>query len=566
MSKRRSTRQPAKRISHALADPVRRPPPAAQKSRAWWPFRVPGALCIGLLLGLVLPQGLRLWADAPRLQPAAARNADRQLETRPAWRRRTVPAAAQQVDHSEYAYSAAAFARLDRVRQQKKEAITGLLSDVAAAAERSAADERMLAWFHELHVAGAAGRDGQSGAAERLRESITEYYAYHYWRFYDVLFVDPQRYVFFSIRCERDYQSCIAEGSPLARGLRDCLGGSPHPVVVDYHDYAPSGQPSAFVVVPVLRDGVHEGWFVLQYAIRMLDALMVDRAELGDTGEVYLVNRDRMMLTDSRFTGEPTHLEYPVESVAAVWPTDDRPRRGLMRDYRGVRVFATVERVDVLGQEWALVAQLDEAEVITDFYRANREACLARILASLAQTPPPVRACPEVPAAARLVNMDEFRKAGPAGALRTQGVSTCTAVAIGYPGRFSYLAHISPYDKIYGGNRLTNILKQLVTRIRRYDIYPSELCELRATVIAPHADSVAVVLDKLLRYGLTLEQIRFVYRPQARHANLLVRDGGAVTVEWVLAADGDRVVHHAADLPDLASLVRSFSRVGKTDE
>ncbi len=533
-------------------------------------LRGPAVFVLGIGLGALAVHAPRLDRCEARQGPHPPSNGSAERATADADPRRRAPVGPPAIDHTRFAYSDSVVVRLDEVRREKRQAILRLFHDVEKTARGIAEDETLRRCFHEMRglydtEAGRAGQCPESVlvAARKYQRAIDQYYLLNYRRFYDILFVSPDGYVFYSIRKEPDYHTWIAEDSFLGQGLRKSRCGPAGEFVLDYHYYPPSGKPSAFFLVPVVEDGVRHGWFVLQYPIKMLDMLMVDHSELGHTGEVYLVNRERRMLTDSRFHGEHTHLRFSVDALESAEREGGVSGSGLTTDYRGVRVFGSYERFRVLGQEWIIVAQIDEAEVITDFYRENQQRCRARLLERLARTPAiPRSPCPPN-AEAVLVDMDDFEKAEEGEALATRGVSTCTAVTVTLPGRFSYLAHISPYDKIYGANRLTNTLKQLINRIRYYDIYQNELGKLEVVIVATHTDSIDMVLNKLMRYGITLAQIRFAWEPRARYADVMVPSGGGETIiEWVQDdIMPQRRTQWASDLADLASVVRALCRL-----
>jgi hypothetical protein len=53
----------------------------------------------------------------------------------------------------------------------------------------------------------------------------------------------------------------------------------------------------------------------------------------------------------------------------------------------------------------------------------------------------------------------------------------------------------------------------MLKRIRQFEVYPSELRELRAVIVAPHVASARGVIERLLDAGLLLSQIAFVRDP-----------------------------------------------------
>jgi hypothetical protein len=112
------------------------------------------------------------------------------------------------------------------------------------------------------------------------------------------------------------------------------------------------------------------------------------------------------------------------------------------------------------------------------------------------------------------IDMDEFLKANKGESIHTFGVSTCTGFLAAYPGKFAYMAHISPKDKIYGANE-TNLLGQMIKKIRSFDIYRCERRHVVFVFVAPHYNSLLAIVDKLVEEGFLLSQIRVLYNPKA---------------------------------------------------
>ena len=82
----------------------------------------------------------------------------------------------------------------------------------------------------------------------------------------------------------------------------------------------------------------------------------------GRTGELYLVNHDGLMITDSRFIDEPilaTRVETLPVRLARAQATNVL---GDYRDYRGVAVTGASAVIPPLG--WVVVAEIDRAEAI----------------------------------------------------------------------------------------------------------------------------------------------------------------------------------------------------------
>lgn len=85
---------------------------------------------------------------------------------------------------------------------------------------------------------------------------------------------------------------------------------------------------------------------------------------LGKTGETYLVNQNKLMITDSLFAGGASfHLKvdtYPVKKCLE----EDKEVRGIWRDYRGVQVAGASMCIAVDDFRWTLVSVQDVKEAL----------------------------------------------------------------------------------------------------------------------------------------------------------------------------------------------------------
>jgi hypothetical protein len=450
------------------------------------------------------------------------------------------------------------YVELDRVRDEKLVQLRQYLDRVQQLAQQAATDPvlgeffRIRTRFHQLQ-AQQAPPAAAVAAVEKLELALREHYLTTYLPFYDILFVSSAGDVVHTIRGEAD-SGCNLFTAPWSEtALVQRLRKSPGAAFVDYEHYEASGEPSAFFVEPVSVAGQPAGWLILQCTTDKLNRIF-DRGEyLGATGEVFLVNRERLMLTDSRFRAETSILKQHLsaENIAAKF-VEGRGHK-IITDYRGQRALTSFEVCPVLGKEWLLIAKIDEDEVVTRAWnRRELEPMLMR--SGALHQPVPASQPPEFPRSVR-VDMDEFQSATPGAALLTWGVSTCTAVVIGRPGHFGYMGHLSTYDRSYGSGDI-DVVAQMLKRIRQFEVYPSELSELRAVIVAPHGNSAHGVVDRLLEAGLFLSQITFVRDPDARRADVLHDPlAGTTWVHWFDPNGGDRWID-AAGAPDFGHLAQ----------
>jgi hypothetical protein len=454
------------------------------------------------------------------------------------------------------------FERLNNIRSEKKSKVFEYFTEVRRSASAIAKDDFMRRAFEEMLQSGKAGH-------HLLEFEIDERYVEKYGKFYDILFVDSSGYVFHSIKKESDYRTNLisSENSTgsISRPLRDPDIGEKF-VGFDY--YAPSDEPAAFFYIPVYKGAEHRGWFILQFALNRIKSILADREELGRTGEVYLVNAQKLMLTDSRFMGDSTALQLVVDTVAVSEALKEGEGNRIIEDYRNVKVFSSYEKFNLFGVDWLLIAEIDESEVITEYFKKNKSFFQDKIPSYSAKTKRVKHAKQRRPLKLRRVDIDEFAKSTDGAELVTYGVATCTAVAIVVPDGPAYLVHISPTDETYMTNSLAkfflgeekyqNLLGAMVERVKRYDVYPSELGTVQFVVIAPHAKSINKVIDTIVEAGVELANIKYLYNPKALNANVFLgHHGSGLNVEWV--GDGGVYIERAEEALDIGAVVKAIS-------
>jgi len=121
------------------------------------------------------------------------------------------------------------------------------------------------------------------------------------------------------------------------------------------------------VAVPVLLNGESIGVIIVGLNMKELFQITLDRTGLGETGEIYLVNKDYYMISPSRFT-EDVILKQKVETINVrnCFLHTDKKHVGrhkatvIFRDYRGINVLGTHSYIPMM--QWALLAEIDEKE------------------------------------------------------------------------------------------------------------------------------------------------------------------------------------------------------------
>lgn len=102
------------------------------------------------------------------------------------------------------------------------------------------------------------------------------------------------------------------------------------------------------------------GVIINAHSLAFLNEITTSRVGMGKTGEVYLVNRGMIMVTESRFiTGAFLKQVVDTEPVRKV-VEDDKEIVGIYPDYRGVPVVGVSLNIPEYG--WILLSEIDKKE------------------------------------------------------------------------------------------------------------------------------------------------------------------------------------------------------------
>jgi len=267
------------------------------------------------------------------------------------------------------------------------------LGDDPAAALRSLLAEGKIGVADSWDRLGFAS--GEAGYAE-------VHASYHEWfqpflsqrGFYDVFLIDPAGNVVYTVFKETDFAASLETGpwreTGLARAFREARDARDPGFVAfsDFERYPPSDDaPAAFLASPVLdRAGELRGVLAFQLSHEPIDRIMQVQAGMGATGETYVVGGDRLMRSDSRFSEASTALHTEVDTETARRALAGETGVALTEDYRGIRVLSAYAPLAFQGLRWAVLAEIDEAEVmapILDLRASVARAGLGVVFASV---------------------------------------------------------------------------------------------------------------------------------------------------------------------------------------
>jgi len=210
------------------------------------------------------------------------------------------------------------------------------------------------------------------GREEDYFTSYAQKYGYH-----DVFLITARGDVFYSVSKEADYQTNMVDGqfssSNLGELTREVLESKAFGFA-DFEPYAPSnGAPAAFVAQPELgAQGNVEIVVALQLPLEGVNSIVSLREGMGETGESYLVGPDNLMRSDSYLDQEGRSVtasfagtveENGVDTEATQKALAGESGLGIITDYNGHHVLSSYGPVEVYDTTWALVSDIDQAEV-----------------------------------------------------------------------------------------------------------------------------------------------------------------------------------------------------------
>ncbi len=190
--------------------------------------------------------------------------------------------------------------------------------------------------------------------------------------YYDLFLFDAEGNLVYSVHKEHDFATNVINGpwrdTDLGNAFRAARSNpvAGHRAFFDFASYAPSnGAPASFMSTPVLgSDGRLAGVLAVQMPVDKMNAIMVDPTGLHETGQIYLVGRDGLMRTNARLSKEPTLLKKKVDSETVRLALNGETGLRLISDERGVKVYSAYSLLPFAGVEWAVLGEIDEAELM----------------------------------------------------------------------------------------------------------------------------------------------------------------------------------------------------------
>ena len=279
------------------------------------------------------------------------------------------------VDTARDSFIAQKFEQLRSIRQIKANQIADYLGQRQRDVEVLAANPQALAALAAFGRA-FAEEGGRVGGplwqeAQRQHGPWLSHYQKTY-GYYDVFLINQNGDIVYSVIQEPDLGQNLRGGALAGSSLAQALAAAKDEkaAIADFAPYAPSqGEPAAFLAC---RAGA--GAVAAQISITQVNQIMQERSGMGQTGESYLVGPDKLMRSDSflEATGHSVRASFAdpakgtVDTQASRAALAGQSGEEIIADYNGNQVLSAYAPLDFGGLRWAILAEIDLAEVVSE--------------------------------------------------------------------------------------------------------------------------------------------------------------------------------------------------------
>ena len=178
----------------------------------------------------------------------------------------------------------------------------------------------------------------------------------------DLKLVTPEGKVIFSTNA-KDKGQALLEIPEIASLFKDSVAQRRF-AISDMQINPQTGKPSQFLINPVIAEDELVVMLLLELPLTPMNELMQARQGLGENGETYLVGTDGLLRSDSaRFAEQSVvNSQTPISSKAVELALKGESGRISEAGLGGQQALKVYLPVEFDGQQWALLAEMDEAQ------------------------------------------------------------------------------------------------------------------------------------------------------------------------------------------------------------
>jgi class 3 adenylate cyclase len=242
--------------------------------------------------------------------------------------------------------------------------------------------------------------------------------------YYDLFLIDDRGTIVYTVYKETDFTTNLITGpyrdsnlAVLVAAIRR-TNAKNYAQPIDFEAYIPSyGAPAAFIAAPVFVQNKLIGVLAVQLPVDEINNIMTGNRNwqqdgLGKSGETYLVGRDYLMRSLSRFLIEDRQgylqtlrslgtsetiiqridryntsiLEQEVRTEAVKEAINGKKGIKILRDYRNIEVLSSYTPLKIEGLEWVILSEIDLSEAYAPIYDFERKVLIYATLLLLLTT------------------------------------------------------------------------------------------------------------------------------------------------------------------------------------
>ena len=242
--------------------------------------------------------------------------------------------------------------------------------------------------------------------------------------YYDMFLIDPNGTVVYTVFKETDFATNFQTGpyknSNLAKLNRLVQNAKErdYSKIVDFEAYSPSyDAPAGFIAAPIYENSQLIGVLAFQLPVDEINNVMTGNRKweadgLGKSGETYLVGRDFLMRSVSRFLEQDPKgygeilrslgvkesvirrinqykssiLQQPVRTEAVEEALAGKEGTQIIKDYRSIPVLSSYAPLQLEGLDWVILSEIDLAEAYAPIYSFAKQILIYATLLSLLVT------------------------------------------------------------------------------------------------------------------------------------------------------------------------------------
>lgn len=217
--------------------------------------------------------------------------------------------------------------------------------------------------------------------------------------YYDIFIADPvSGDIVYSVFKELDYTTSLINGPYANTSIGDAfrkaqlLSEADQVVLADFQTYLPSyNAPASFMASPIFNGDKKVGILIFQMPIEDINAIMDERAGMGETGETYLVGADYLMRSDSFLEPEfhnvvssfknPNKGQAKTKAVSKALAGETGAE--IISDYNGNPVLSAYMPLNLGEFTWAVISEQDVAEAFAPANQLKTSILITAILCAL---------------------------------------------------------------------------------------------------------------------------------------------------------------------------------------